>query len=497
MILSRSPKPMITQALHALFRARKVFTGLAIIAFGALLGYLFSLSREANELTISVLVLVTLMVITISRPLNGLLTLLAFHAFVESWIEIPLGAGVPDLSFGRFAIAFLVVFMLAQAAIAKFRFAPISLTDVCIVLVPIGVAISAPLSVNPITVLQEAITIHFGTLSMYFLAKNLVRDKDDLRKLLLVIAIVGLLVSMYVIYEVKTGNVWFVSKGRQVGHNLYRSDSGIRIIKGLLSTGGNGRALALAIPITFYLFFEHKKVGWRIFLVGILAVQFYGLLLTYNRTSWYSLLISLFVLQFFYPQFRKVFLALVLVSVMVLWATWDQVNESQAADRVNDENSTLEGREERWKAGFNMWKVEPIRGWGTGRYERESGRFRTDGLKKNFRAIENDYLDIMVNSGLIGFLPYLIFLLVPLVSSVRLFLRARSPGWAGSIKPETIAVYWCIMIPFLVGSYTAVQNGDVVKMFTFAVAGAVVGSHEHLLRITKTASRQRHHIQST
>jgi len=249
-----------------------------------------------------------------------------------------------------------------------------------------------------------------------------------------------------------------------------------------LSTGGNGRALALAIPVTFYLFFEHKKVGWKIFLVGMLAVQFYGLLLTYNRTSWYSLLISLFVLQFFYPQFRKVFLALVLVSVMVLWAAGDQVNDSQAADRVNDENSTLEGREARWEAGFNMWKVKPIRGWGDGRYGRESGRFRTDGLEKNFKAIENDYLDIMVNSGLIGFLPYLIFLLAPLVSSLRLFFRARSPEWTGSIRPETIAVYWCVMIPFLVGSYTAVQNGDVVKMFTFAVAGGIIGSHEHLLR---------------
>ena len=134
-----------------------------------------------------------------------------------------------------------------------------------------------------------------------------------------------------------------------------------------------------------------------------------------------------------------------------------------------------------------MWKVKPIRGWGAGRYGRESGRFRTDGRTKNFTAIENDYLDIMVKSGLIGFLPYLIFLLAPLASSVRLFFRARSREWTGSITPETIAVYWSVMTPFLIGSYTAVHDGDIVKMFTFAVAGAVVGSHEHLLRHTRAS----------
>jgi O-antigen ligase len=172
-------------------------------------------------------------------------------------------------------------------------------------------------------------------------------------------------------------------------------------------------------------------------------------------------------------------------------ATWDQVNDSAVVqERVNSKVSTLEGREGRWQAGYNMWRAQPIRGWGFDQYEKESGRFRTDGEPWNYNAVENDYLYIMVGSGLIGFLPYLIFLLAPLINSLRLYFRARAPDWSGYIKPETIGIYWVVIIGYAVGSYTQMQNVPIVKMLAFAIAGAVVGTHQYLLRRTPEHSVQ-------
>jgi O-antigen ligase len=196
---------------------------------------------------------------------------------------------------------------------------------------------------------------------------------------------------------------------------------------------------------------------------------------------------GLFILQIFYPQFRKIYLVSVFIAVIVLWATWDRVNQSAVVEsRLNNENvETYGGRDERWKAGFRMWQERPIRGWGSEGYAIHSGRFRQDGISRNFKAIENDFLFILVSSGLIGFLPYLIFLLAPFLDSWRLFFRARAPDWSGFIKQETIAVYWCVVISYAMTSYTQVQNEAIVKMIPFALAGAVVGTHQHWLKNLK------------
>jgi O-antigen ligase len=259
--------------------------------------------------------------------------------------------------------------------------------------------------------------------------------------------------------------------------------------------------LAFSVPVTLYLFLEADthRIPKPLFLVMLLA-QFYGIIVAMSRAPWYALLIALFVMQFTYPKFRKLFIIIAFLAAIVLAATWNQVTDSDVALRVGDKNSTLEGRQGRWAAGANMWRARPIRGWGFGRYEQESGRFRTDGSKMNLSAVENDYLHILVSAGLIGFLPYAITLLAPLINSLRLLWKMRSPSdssrrdssrrdssrcWTGFIGKETIAVYGAVLICFAITSYTAAADSAGLRLIVFTVAGTVVGTHEHLLRGTR------------
>jgi O-antigen ligase len=481
--LESSLKTTTSQRTWLLTKGKDILIGVAVIGLGVLLAWPFR-SVGTAQLAISILVDLALMVVIAHKPLNGLLIWLVVAPFTETWINIPMGAGIPDLEFSRFIVAFVAIFMLARAAIGKFRFARISLTDVCIVATTIGIMISAPLADRPKSVVQTAVSMHFVTLVTYFYAKNLVRSRDDLHKLLLAIVTFGLAAALYAIYEHTTGNILFLPEGELAATLDTTYTEHLRLLQGLLGRSSHfGRVLAGTIPTTFYLFFEGKEAKRKVCLVGMLVVQAYGMFLTYNRTSWYTLMIGLSILPFFYPQFRKVYFLIVFVAAVVLWATWDQVNESAVVqERVNSKVSTLEGREVRWQAGYSMWLAKPIRGWGFGRYQQESGHFRTDGESKNIRAIENDYLHILVASGLIGFAPYLLFLLVPLVNSARLFIRARASDWSGFVKPEAIAIYWAVISAFIIGSYTQIQTKMPVKIIPFAVAGAVVGSHEYLLR---------------
>jgi O-antigen ligase len=464
------------------------------IGLGILIGRLINHAPETAELITSILVIATALLVIVNNPLDGILIWLIFTSFIEIWVNIPMGAGIPDLTFSRFIIAFVAILMLARAAIGKFRFARMGLTEVCIAATTIGIMISAPLSVNPRGTIQLAITRHFAPLVIYFFAKNLVRNKDDLHRLLMAIAIFGSAAALYAIYEQTTGNILFLPKDSSADSLWVEYTEHLRLIQGLLGRSSHfARVLISSIPVTFYLFFERRSITRKLLLLGMLAIQAYGIFLTYNRTSWYALLISLFIIQFFYPRFRKVFFVIVFVAAIVLWATWEQVNESAVVnERVNSKVSTLEGRQIRWETGYNMWQAKPIQGWGFGQYQRESWRFRTDEGRGNIYAIENDYLHILVASGLIGFLPYLLFLLTPLVYSLRLFFRARGPDWSGFVKPETIAIYWGVILSFAIGSFTQMQTQPIVSTLPFALAGAVIGTHEHWLRGSKAKKQKKH-----
>ena len=470
------------------FRIRRAWIVILVIGLGIAFAHLLSLSRDSATVTLALVFFLALMLLVMKQPLTGLLALMVLTPFVETSVKIPLGAGIPDLSLTRFVVGFMGVAMLARAAVGEFKFRRPDLVDGCVVLATIGIMLAAPKADSPVGLMQEAISRFFVPLSMYFFARNLVRSREDLLKLFWAIAIFGLLVGLYAIYEYTTGNILFLGESKVASQLNTSYSASLRLLRGLTGSPNIGRMLGAAIPVTFYLFFTTRSPRWKLLLIGALVVQFYGTFLTFNRGAWYSLLISLSIIQFFYPQFRRLYLVIVLVAGLTLWATWDQVNESTVVEeRVNKDSDSFNGREPRWQAGLNMWKEKPIWGWGPDAFRREAYRFRDDGIRKNFNngAIENDYLDVMVTSGLVGFLPYLIFLIIPLIGSVFLFFKARAPGWRGFIDSDIVTIYWSVIFAFILGSYTQTQIQLMVKIIPFALTGAIVGSHLHLLRAKK------------
>ena len=487
-------KSLQTHGLVLFHKTQSFWIALLVISLGIFLGFQFALSNETVELVGSIIFLVLLLPFVISRPLTGLLLLVVLTAFIEEWVEIPLGAGIPDLSFSRFIIAFMGIAMLAKAAVGRFRFVtPLGWADVAIVLTLLGIMSSAPLADSPTGVLQNTLSRFLTPMVLYFFARNFVRSREDLQKVLYAILIFGVLASLYAVYEYTTGHILFVSKETSVEDLNTAYTASLRLIRGLLGRSGNfGRVLASTIPVSFYLFFEQKQARLKLLLIAAIALQFFVLFISYNRASWYAVLISLSIIQLFYAQFRKLYILIVLVAGLALWATWDQINESTVVqERVDHRTENFNGRTPRWQAAYNMWKEKPIRGWGPDAFKERSGQFRIDGSSSNFRdgAIENDYLSLMVETGLLGLIPYLLFLLVPLFNSIYLFFLARSPDWTGFVKADTITIYWCAIISFLITSYTQIQSQAVVRMLPFVLAGAIVGSHLPQLSAARRSRR--------
>jgi len=485
-------KSTIWHGARSLIRLQALWIVLVVVGLGILLGKSIN-STEQGELVASIVIVIATLALSLYKPLATVMVWVFFFPFLETIIKIPLGANIPDLSFSRFTIAFLAIAMLAKATIGLLKIKRIGAVEILTIVSTLGIALSAPLSVNPTGVYQTALAWYFTPFIAYFFAKNLITKRSDIYAIFWAIAFLGTVSAIYAAFEHATGTILFLPRGKTADDlMLVREESGIRLIVGIWgSAGAMGRALAMCIPVTLHLFLENNaRRARKLLLAGMLAIQCYSIVITMTRAPWLSLLIALFFMQLFDKRFRRLFIIIAIISAIMLGLTWERVSQSTVATRLNDETSTVEGRQARWNAGWNMWLARPIRGWGVGRFEQQSWRFRTDGGNARLNAPENDYLVVMISSGLLGLLPYLGVILIPLVDGLRLIAQARSfqrqdLPWPGFVKVETLAVACAVTICFLVYSFSAANVIAGTKLILLVITGTVIGSHEHLLRSPK------------
>ena len=462
---------------------------LVLVAAGAL-------SAVSPWTTLCVLAFALTLLLVLQRPLLGLLLFVALQPFVDRLFEIPMGRGLPDLSIGRLTLAFLLISIVGRATIGKTRLAPLGVMELLVVAVPLGIMISAPLSDRPLDVVQSAFSFYLLPLLMYFIAKNCVHSAKELDSLFTAVMILGLLTTAYMVFELSTGIVLFSEEyvdPTRVSRVYATSYPSLWQIRGVFASSASfGRVLVTTTLASVHLFYRERG-GWRRWwLLAAVVFQCLGLFLSLNRTSWVAFLFGMVVLQFGYPRLRRWLAGGTVLALVLLGAFHRPVADSVLVQgRVLYNLKTLNGRLPRWQTSFEMWKAKPLFGWGFGKFEEHSGRFRRDGQSENFGGPESDYFLILVAAGLVGFVPHVLSLSMPWFFSLCLFFRARAPDWRGFVNAEAIVVYWAILCGLLLNSLTVVQTQSVVRGLVFTVAGAVVGTHERWLR---AGERARHAV---
>lgn len=470
-----------TRNMNTLLTLRKPLLALLAVVLGGGIGLLAVGYGETVEVTTSLLVILLFGLLTLSAPFYGFLVWLFGATLLDSRVELPLGVGLPDLSFNRFAILFLALTLILPVVTGRTRLLHTGLIDLCILLTPLGFALAARLSPQPITVVQTALSLYLIPMSAYFFAKHLIRDRERLHQMLWIIVAFGIFAGAYALYEALTGHVLFPAREQEV-QRFYRGETNLRLIVGLIgSTGGMGRVLTTTLLVTSYLFMESRHGLLKPWLLAGALLQFGGLLVTFSRTPLLALLAGLFLLQFVYPRLRLVLIIGSLFVALNLAVNWQQLQATEVAQSRLDGASDYLDRTARWRAGVNMWLERPLLGWGVGHYATVSGQYRTDASNRNFDAVENDFLYLLVSAGLVGFLPYALFLLMPFVKSLLIFGRSYSRAWLSFIQGRTVVLYWAVFLCFLIGSFTARNVEPIVTLLPFAITGAIIGSQEAML----------------
>ncbi len=431
-----------------------------VIGLGALLGTALT-SPETTETALAAVAMLILVTVIVHDPLTGLLVWIVTQPISEVYFNLSLGASIPDISPTRLVVGLLTVLVLGRVAVGRMKLAPWSLVDVAALCLMLGMAASAPNGRGGWLSLQAIFDHYFVPVLIYFVAKNLVRTQEETRKVLAAIVFTSAIVGLYAIYEQTTGHILIPVES--TGSTDY--GNGIHILRGLLGHPHDfGRVIGLALPVNFYMVLEEKRPHYRLLAILALGISLAGLFLTYRRTAWIAAVASLFVIQFFYPRFRRLFVVIAIVVGGLYFLYQNDLGDSAAGSRANSGNiATLNGRTEGWDYATELWERKPITGHGYGQFTAIAKR---EGQRDV--AIESQYLSILVSAGLLGFVPYILVLIGLPLSQVGAFRRTTDP-----VKKWLFVVFWGALASYLVNAYTATINQPISTHLLFLMAGAI------------------------
>lgn len=448
-------------------RMRWCFYVLVAGAFGWQLGRM--LASPSSDLVAPLIFMGACILITLKYSLEGLLLALILHPFVNFfYLNVDLGAGIPSISLGRVIVAITFALVLARVATGRYDSLHLTWADVFMLLTTIGLSIAAVHGTSITKDFQWLFDKFVIPYMIYYVVKTLTINRTALQRILWAVVFIGAYCGIYGIYTQTTGNILFVEKDGLSGPFWYNEH--LRIMRGLLdSPHVFGLVFSLAIPVNFYLLIKASAPGKKLLLGLALAVTMGGLFLTYKRTAWIATMASFLVIMFFFPRFRRLLLVLLLLAIIIIVLYSDQISDSAVAtQRLGEKANTLNGRLELWGIALREWKQTPYFGYGFG------GFF----AKSSLEAIESHYLWLLVDAGLVGFVPYVLIFVVIFTASVRLF-RARAPSIF--VEPDLVAVFWGVFVAYLVSLSTVVMNHELPHALFFLLAGAIVGSQQMIL----------------
>ncbi len=221
-----------------------------------------------------------------------------------------------------------------------------------------------------------------------------------------------------------------------------------------------GAVLTLMIPVAFGYLLNSKLLWWqKIGVLVILTLLFTGLLFSYSRAAWISLLggIGIFILVFFRIPGRTVLLGVIglFVAFMLFGKTLlmnmesndqdssDNLTEHvQSISNISTDASNLE-RLNRWSCALRMWADKPFFGFGPGTYMFQYASYQKDAQKTIISTnaadggnAHSEYLGPLSEMGVFGILIMLMLVTVSVRTGIKTYYRIRDP----ELKMITISV---------------------------------------------------------
>ena len=228
--------------------------------------------------------------------------------------------------------------------------------------------------------------------------------------------------------------------------------AGIWIVRPFFNDHTNYAAtLALIMPFLIVSVFNKQlHLNMRALSAGLGAFFFMGILLSFSRASWLSVLIaaSVAVLLLLKPPRWAIFAGAITIMIIGFamqpqirsviernpyQSSGDMAQHLRSITNVTTDASNLE-RMNRWRAAIRMFQERPVVGWGPGTYQFVYAPFQ---LSEDFTIIttqfgdmgnaHSEYLGPLSESGLPGMLLFMTLAFFTIYTGTRLFYKGSSP----------------------------------------------------------------------
>ncbi|MBK7046982.1 MAG: O-antigen ligase family protein [bacterium] len=388
--------------------------------------------------------------------------------------------GLPDFSFDRFMLVWIVVVLLFRQVVARQKPAGPYTADFLVIGQAFYLWLQMVLMDNT-GHFHEWVLSTLSPLFAFIYGKYVVLDDKFMRKFLYFLLVLAVYFYVTAIAEhfrldfliwpkvILNPDVGFWAPGRSRGPVLHPPLF--------------GQILGIIGLVHFYFLSRDLRPVVRLLLMLSLGLTLLGVFLAFTRGPWVAMAVGMVVLGVLRPGYRKVLGVLAVVAVIGAALGLTQIaNTEFFQERINAQN-TVENRLGFLANAYRMIKDHPFFGIGYFRYLELVGEYNQTSyiplyglVKRSLSAqvpIHDIYLGRTAEEGLFGIALVLAFYLVIARSWLSLW---RSSNVDAGLSKDLLALFAAMMVCYLVGGMVIdYRYFDFINVLFYFIGGIVCG----------------------
>ena len=395
---------------------------------------------------------------------------------LSNFVRVNLGAGVPDITVNRSAAMLLILVLLFQVAIKMRDLKPVTFVERLMIAISILMLPAIFSALDPVQSGQQVFDMIITPFFVFYLAKNLITAKHELRMLVWTLGFVTLYCAVLGFQEHFTEYSLFTET-----HELSWKQEGMadRIQGPFPTPQVLGSVMVGGVVFFFYLLFNSKTLRLRLFSFVVLLIHTMVTYWTYRRSVWMGYFATLLFLGAIEKRFRKALIIGAIVGVFVAVLNWGEISETSVFQERVANARTVNDRGVIWLTAWEMIKDFPLFGTGLGwfgfyfkKYFTFFGNTVSTDYAHDIASPHNSYIRLWVECGPFVALLYIIMLIAMVRRVARILMGRDKHAIVGQME---VMVFVGIFLTQYVQALTTdmVFFGQYSAILLFLIGGVI------------------------
>lgn len=344
----------------------------------------------------------------IQDPFRLFIWLIVTWPILTLYARFPLPAGIPDITYERILLLLILSFVLIEGLFSRKNLHKIGLFGILA-----GIFVIAQLITRAHVLwyggigdpdLDGVLRIVLIPLAMYWLTKQLIVSRWHLKWLLYALILASMIICITGLIDFALGQEKTLFAVPQVlggfANIRYMDVPGGRAAGVMGNPGIYGAILGMGVLISLACLNHAEHNSTKIFLILTIFILLLGVFASYTRAAWISLIVALFIVQFFMENVWRKTLPIFFIGFLLLALAWGSLvdNPLMLSRVLNPENVFV--RIELGQFAWEKFLEKPFMGWGYGAFNRF-------GLMSLGFSSHNTYLSLLVDGGLFLLLSFI------------------------------------------------------------------------------------------